>query len=96
MEQTTYNGWKNYETWNVALYINNEYELYIKAKKFMEKLGKRDWNRENAYRQFIESSHLKTKSTPDGVKYISDALDYKELDVMMWDLIDGKEKPDEQ
>ena len=21
---TTYNGWKNYETWNVALHINND------------------------------------------------------------------------
>ena len=20
----TFNGWKNYETWNVALYINND------------------------------------------------------------------------
>ena len=92
----TYNGWKNYETWNVALYINNDYELYMKAKKFMEKLDKRDWNRENAYRQFIESAHMKTKMTPDLVKYISDELDYGELDAMMWDLIDGKEIPNEQ
>ena len=92
---TTYNGWKNYETWNVALYLNNDYELYQKARKFMEKLNKRDWNRENAYRQFIESAHLKTKMTPDCVKYICDELDYAELDAMMWDLIDAKEKPDE-
>lgn len=90
-----YNGWKNYETWNVALYICNEYELYLKAKHFMEKLNKRDWNRENAYRQFVEAVHLKKQSTPDGVKYLSDVLDYAELDEMMWDLIDAKEKPDE-
>ena len=24
MKETTYNGWKNYETWNVALWISNE------------------------------------------------------------------------
>jgi hypothetical protein len=23
-----YNGWKNYETWNVALWIDNEYGMY--------------------------------------------------------------------
>lgn len=24
----TYQGWKNYETWNVALWINNDQSLY--------------------------------------------------------------------
>ena len=24
MEKTTYNGWTNYETWNVALWMDNE------------------------------------------------------------------------
>lgn len=86
----TYNGWKNYETWNVALYINNEYELYQKAKKFMEMLNKRDWNRENAYRQFVEWAHLKRKRTPDLVRYLCDELDYGELDAMLWELIDSE------
>lgn len=27
----SYNGWENYETWNVALWINNEYGLYTFA-----------------------------------------------------------------
>ena len=30
----TYNGWANYETWNVALYINNDYVLYNLAKRW--------------------------------------------------------------
>ena len=29
----TYNGWKNYETWNVALYINNDEFFYSIAKR---------------------------------------------------------------
>lgn len=28
-----YNGWKNYETWNVALWIGNDEGLYALAKK---------------------------------------------------------------
>jgi len=28
LTDTTYNGWTNYETWNVALWINNEEGLY--------------------------------------------------------------------
>jgi hypothetical protein len=30
---TTYNGWTNYETWNVALWINNEEGLYELARE---------------------------------------------------------------
>lgn len=30
----TYNGWANYETWNVALLINNDYGLYTIAQEY--------------------------------------------------------------
>jgi hypothetical protein len=29
----TYNGWKNWETWNVALWCDNEYEVYRERKQ---------------------------------------------------------------
>ena len=40
MSAQTYNGWANYETWNVALYINNEYAMYQTAVEWVnETLG---------------------------------------------------------
>ena len=30
---TTYSGWTNYETWNVALWMDNDYGNYLKAKE---------------------------------------------------------------
>jgi len=33
MKKDGYNGWANYETWNVALWIGNEEHLYDLAKK---------------------------------------------------------------
>ena len=33
LTDTTYNGWTNYETWNVALWINNEEGLYEFARE---------------------------------------------------------------
>ena len=32
IEDTTYNGWTNYETWNVALWMGNDEFLYNTAK----------------------------------------------------------------
>ena len=31
-EDQTYNGWKNYPTWNVALWIDNERNLYEESR----------------------------------------------------------------
>ena len=33
IEDTTYNGWTNYETWNVALWIGNDQDLYTEARR---------------------------------------------------------------
>lgn len=77
---TDYNGWKNYETWNVALWIGNGDGLYSEAKRFKHK----------GYRHFVES--LKelggeiSIQTPDGVAWNDSGLDIDALDDMLGEL----------
>ena len=74
----TYSGWANYETWNVALIINNEYKLYLSALDFMKL-----YKGATPYKDWVEHAGLKDKKTIDSVAYISDTLSYAELNQMM-------------
>ncbi len=73
----TYNGWANYETWNVALYIQNEFPMYEMARMF----------RHHGYKAL---SHMLEESfgsvTPDGVYWKHADLDIDELNEMLSEL----------
>ena len=77
-EDITYNGWANYETWNVALYIQNEYGLYLEASK----------ERRDSYDEFIPfcEMYFDSQCTPDGVRWMDPTIDTDELDEMMKEL----------
>lgn len=78
MKNNTYNGWKNRSTWNVTLWIANDYGLYTSAVEFMKTYkGKRP------YVNFIDYMYLRHEKTPDGIKWISTGLDYKALNEFM-------------
>ncbi len=79
-----YNGWKNRQTWNVALWINNDYPLYTSAVDFM----KHNPDRKNPYKAFILSQGLSAERTPDKIWYISSRLDYDALNDMMRELME--------
>jgi hypothetical protein len=81
----TYEGWKNRQTWNVALWLNNTYDLYMAAVKFMEKRKHPKAN--NHYKRFIEEQGLADLRTGDNIKWLGSRLDYKALDDMMRELV---------
>jgi hypothetical protein len=81
---TTYNGWKNRQTWNVSLWINNDESLYRSAVEFMKTYKGR-----KPYASFIKANYMQEDRTPDNIKYISTRICYQELNDMMRELIEG-------
>jgi hypothetical protein len=72
MENKNYNGWKNYETWNVALWVGNDEGLYNWS---LEYLSYEDFSASLREAGFTE--------TPDKVAYNDSALDIEELDELL-------------
>lgn len=66
MTTESYNGHKNYNAWNVSLWINNDQGLYNMAKNYIEDYG----NRDVAAKEMAEALFCDGMSeTPDGVKF---------------------------
>ena len=79
----TYEGWKNRSTWNVSLWLNNEYSIYTEAVAFMK-----DYKGKRPYIDFCTDSGLDSQKTPDNIKWISGELDYEALNAMMTELVE--------
>lgn len=89
MEDNTYNGWKNRQTWNVALWINNDESLYNMAKDYAteHKISKRTGKvNTKLYANFINHYGMQQDRTPDNIGFYSTRLDYKALNEMMLEL----------
>jgi len=61
----TYEGWTNYETWNVALWIDNEYAIYLSKIELFKVISNR--NDRNDIETF-EVIKLKSVVREDDVK----------------------------
>jgi len=71
MNTKSYNGHKNYNFWNVSLWINNDEGLYHEA---LNNIQCSD-NREDAVSNMLHSLHeMGITHTPDGVKYTKSAI----------------------
>lgn len=75
-----YEGWANYQTWNVALWLNNEEPWYRAMVLFLEE------NPEGSFTELIETlqrEHIIGALTPDGVSWTDPTLDYQRLNEML-------------
>ena len=75
IHDTTYNGWENYETWNVALWINNEEGLY----EFARECGD--------YETFVNYlyEYYGATETGDGVKFADPKVNVIQLNSDVFD-----------
>ena len=69
MTDTKYNGWKNRQTWNVALWVQNDYGLYNTALKYLKTSKRQSWI------GFIRFAGLEGKRTADRISYSGTRLD---------------------
>lgn len=82
-EQVTHwSGYKNYETWNVIVWLNNEEWIYKSAVQFMGRYKGR-----SPYKDFVDKARTRlTKKTADGVRWDDENLDYQTLNREMYEL----------
>lgn len=80
MNENEYQGWSNWATWNVALYIQNEEPLYRLAKSLRHKA--------NPYGEFryIMTEEVEVTRTADGVSYNDPSINAAELNEMIREL----------
>jgi len=89
---TTYNGWKNRQTWNVALWLGNDEGLYRLVMSYIE-MRKRVAERTNSalklsYAGFLAHSGLSGERTPDNISFSGTRLSYRELSAMIREFAD--------
>lgn len=71
----TYEGWANYQTWNVALWISNEEITYRQALLYVS------LHDDPSYDGLMDFyAHEWDLITPDGVSWTDPTLDHEALD----------------
>jgi len=73
IQDTTYNGWSNYETWNVALWIQNDEGLYNIAREAGD------------YQSFVQSISEFMTQTLDGVRFDDPAVNVIQINSDVFD-----------
>ena len=86
MQNTDVNGWKNRQTWSVALWIRNTEPLYRKACEYANMCRTHEFS--ITYKGFVGYAHLGNgRRTPDDISWSGTRLDYPALDRMLCDLV---------
>jgi hypothetical protein len=78
----SYNGWANYETWNVSLWMQNNQFLYNTAVACVEYHE----SVETPYQDFIRCmTNCDRFTTDDGVAWDDENVNHDEINEMMFD-----------
>jgi hypothetical protein len=88
----SYNGWSNYETWNVALWFGGDERHYQTIMSIADQSAVELMKRgPSDYKGIVEQlvNDYGYKETPDGVSYTDPKLNLDELDVMVKELTQG-------
>jgi hypothetical protein len=76
----TYNGYKNYDTWNVMLWLDNDEGFYKESLRYFELVrGNRQRPTYRGLIQWLSDGGVITTKTADDIEWLSDDLDYREL-----------------
>jgi len=87
IEDTTYNGWTNYETWNASLWIGNDEFLYNTAKACVKFCSVDDTPWDSFVRCFTDATIGNfMNETADGVKWNDPKINADEMNEMMEEL----------
>ena len=73
-----YNGYKNYETWNVVLWIGNDYPTYQASQGY--KTYPQPFL---SFREDLSKGMLKCTATGDGISLWDSKLDIKAIDKVL-------------
>ena len=82
MSAQTFNGWANYETWNVSLWINNDEPMYRSVFGLVN----------SNVTQWTDIASVLTTlfgdKTPDGVAWNDPTIDTDEMNELLAEMID--------
>ena len=82
MSAQTFNGWANYETWNVSLWINNDEPMYRSVFGLVN----------SKVTQWTDIASVLTTlfgdKTPDGVAWNDPTIDADEMNELLAEMID--------
>ena len=76
-----YNGWKNRQTWNVAMWINNDEYLYRTAVEYVQE--RKAKGHKPTYSGFIKYAGLANVRTGDNISFSGTRLDRNALTEML-------------
>ena len=87
LADSEYNGWTNYETWNIALWIQNDQFLYNTARACVEYCDDSETPYDKFVRCMVDGQIGPHRvQTPDGVKYDSAKINTFQINEMMQEL----------